>query len=676
MAERIARCLEDQRPNFFLWTPVFLGSGAGLYFALPFEPSLPAGLWMLLGIVGVLGLRYSGNLALRVFIWIVMLVAAGLLLASLRTHQIAAPVLAEPFVGAIEGRVVSRDLSARNRVRIVLDNVTLYGVEPEATPERVRVTLGPVPDWLRAGRRVLVHGQVSPPGPPVEPGGFDFRRWAWFKQLGGVGFSLGPVLPALAPAEGGSWIALQEARAHLAERLIRQVEGSAGGFAAAILVGYRGAVGQADLDALRASNLAHLLAISGLHMGLLTGLVFAAVRLLLAMVPRLAMRVPAKSLAAAAAILAGLAYLAFSGASVATQRAFVMAAVAFLAVIISRPAITLRAVALAALAILILRPESVTQAGFQMSFAATVGLVAGFEALRRTGWMQGRGPLWQRPLRWFAALVFASALAGTATAPISAFHFNQMAQYGLVANVLAVPLMGSVVMPLLLLGLLLEPIGLGGAAYFGAGLGIDGILAVAHWIAGLEGSVFLVPDGPAVILPMIAIGTLVVVIWRGRWRFAGIVPAAVAIAIWFTADRPPVLIDESGRLIGVMGEAGRGLSLARGKGFVAESWLESDGDAAEQALAAKRMGDAETFDLDGWRLSIVEDGTHWGSVPCGAADVVLDRSKEPVRPAGDCIVVTLAELKARGAMALHGPDAAVRVRGARDGAARPWTGGR
>lgn len=676
MAERIAGCLEEQRPNFFLWTPVCLGTGAGLYFALPFEPSLPAGAWMLLGVLGILGLRVLGSLALRLLIWVALLVAAGLLLASLRTHQIAAPVLAEPFIGAIEGRVVSRDLSARNRVRIVLDNVILYGVEPEAMPERVRVTLGPVPDWLRAGRRVMVHGQVSPPGPPVEPGGFDFRRWAWFKQLGGVGFALGPVLPALSPAEGGAWIALQEARAHLAEHLIARVEGSAGGFAAAILVGYRGAVGQSDLEALRASNLAHLLAISGLHMGLLTGLVFAAVRLVLALMPQLAMRVPAKALAAAAAILAGLAYLAFSGASVATQRAFVMAAVAFLAVIIARPAITLRAVALAALAILILRPESVTQAGFQMSFAATVGLVAGFEALRRTGWFQGRGPLWQRPLRWFAALVFASALAGTATAPISAFHFNQMAQYGLVANVLAVPLMGSVVMPLLLLGLLLDLIGLGAPAFWGAGLGIDGILAVAHWIAGLEGSVFLVPDGPSVILPMIALGTLMVVIWRGPLRFVGALPAAAAIALWTTSERPPVLIDESGRLVGVMGAEGRALTLARGKGFVAESWLESDGDPAEQALAAKRMGDVATFDLDGWRLSIVEDGTPLRSVPCAATDVVLDRSKTPARVRGDCIVLTLAELKARGAMALHGPETTVRVRGARDGAARPWTEGR
>ncbi|MCE8459442.1 ComEC/Rec2 family competence protein, partial [Rhodovulum sulfidophilum] len=217
------------------------------------------------------------------------------------------------------------------------------------------------------------------------------------------------------------------------------------------------------IQALRDSNLAHLLAISGLHMGLLTGVIFAALRFALALWPRLALRLPVKKIAAAGALAVGAVYLALSGGNVATERAFIMVAAVLGAVMADRRALTLRAVALAALIVLVLTPESLTQAGFQMSFAATTALIAVFAALRdrpEGGW---------RPPRWaqgVLAVVISSAVAGAATAPFGAAHFNQVSQFGLLANLASVPLMGLLVMPAAVAAACLAPFGL-------AGLGLE-----------------------------------------------------------------------------------------------------------------------------------------------------------------------------------------------------------
>ena len=128
-----------------------------------------------------------------------------------------------------------------------------------------------------------------------------------------------------------------------------------------------------------------------------------------------------------------------------------MVAVMLIAILLDRPAITLRAVAIAATIILIARPKSLTQPGFQMSFAATTALVATFETLNKSeAWRSFN----MGALRFAApvfSLIIASAVAGAATAPFSAFHFNQTAQYGLIANLTSVPMIGLIVMHLPLL---------------------------------------------------------------------------------------------------------------------------------------------------------------------------------------------------------------------------------
>lgn len=575
--------LLGQRGHLFPWTPVAFACGIAAYFALRFEPG--AALYGAVAALALAGLAvaWRAPAGLAVLGWAICVGALGFSAAGWRAHQVAAPVLEWRYYGPIEGRVIGIDRSSSDAVRVRLDQVVLDRVPRWKTPGQVRVSLhGAAPGFaLMPGQRVMTTGHLSPPGGPVEPGGFDFRRHAWFQGLGAVGYTRTPLLQAAPPSHG---LALLRLRRAISDRIIEVQGGDIGGFGAAVTTGDRSGVSQKALEWLRASNTAHLLAISGLHMGLLVGVVFAALRYGLALVPWLALRLPVRKLAAAGALVAAAAYLALSGSSVATERAFVMAAVMLIAVMVDRRAISLRSVALAAMIVLALRPEALMGPGFQMSFAATTALVAVY------GWMREAdlslpGPFW---LKAVLGVLLSSLVAGLATAPIGAAHFNAVAHYGLLANLLSVPLMGSVVMPAAVLAAALAPVGLEAVGLWIMGWGIQWILWVAEAVAGLEGARRFVPSPSAAVLPLISLGALFAILWQGPARVLGLCPMVLAAALWGGVERPGVLIAEGGHLVGVMTDAGRALSKQRGAGFVARTWLENDGDPATQPIAADR----------------------------------------------------------------------------------------
>ena len=641
-----------QRGFLFEWVPVCLALGIGLYFLLRFEPS-----GVVLGAVGTLGVlvlllsRWLGE-ALAPLAMAGALVAGGFLLAAHRTHDVANPVLGWRYYGPIEGRVVNLDRSASDALRITLDEVILSEVSPSRTPARIRISLhGKDAPGIRPtpGMRVMTTGHLSPPGGPVEPGGFDFQRHAWFSKLGAVGYTRVPLL-AIAPAsDGHAGLALFRLRMATAARILEVLPGDTGGFAVAVTTGARSAISQQALEDLRVSNLAHLLAISGLHMGLLTGFVFALLRICFALVPPLVLRMPARKVAAGGALIAASGYLALSGGNVATERAFVMVAVALCALMVNRRAISLRAVAIAATIVLVLRPEALLGPGFQMSFAATTALVVVFGYLRDND--ISLGPKWAAPV---AAVAISSAVAGLATAPVGAAHFNAVSHYGLFANLLSVPVMGLVVVPAAVLALCLTPIGLGWLGLWVIGLGLRWILHVGSFVADLDSARSFVPGPPGAVLALIALGFLFLVLWQGRVRFAGFIPAIVAFALWAQVERPLGLIAEDGALVGLMTETGRALSKPKGAGFVAQNWLENDGDGAAQIDAALRWPEDGVWRLpDGQTLRHLSGKRAAAAFErCASEEIVVSSVALPqVLP--DCEVFDPRRLRTMGAVAIH-----------------------
>lgn len=589
-ASVFAETMRAQRGALFGWVPVCLAFGIGGYFSLGFEPSfVQLATVALLGLVCAMCARLLPE-PVQPFAVAGMLVCAGVLMAAGRAHSVAGPVLEFRYYGAVEGRIIAIDRSQSDALRLTLDNVVLDRVPPARTPQRVRLSLhGDRSADIAAepGLRVMVTGHLSPPSGPVEPGGFDFQRHAWFVRLGAVGYARTPLMGVAEP-QGG--LGVFKLRMAASARIQAVLGGDVGGFAAAITTGDRSAISQAALDALRASNLAHLLAISGLHMGLMSGVVFAALRLAFALVPPVALRMPARSIAAGGALIAAAGYLALSGGNVATQRAFIMVGVALFALMIGRRAISLRGVAIAATIVLVLRPEALMGPGFQMSFAATTALVAVF------GWMRdGQIPLGPRWLQPVLAVVVSSAVAGFATAPIAAAHFNAIAQYGLLANLASVPLMGVLVIPAAVVAVVFAPFGLEAVGLWAMSLGVRWILSVAHFVADLPQARTYVVGPGGWVLPLLALGFLMLLLWRGRLRWGGAVAMVASFVVWSGAERPAVLVSDTGTLVGVMTSDGRALSKERGAGFVARNWLENDGDGQDQATAAGRWQQGGLF---------------------------------------------------------------------------------
>jgi competence protein ComEC len=298
-----------------------------------------------------------------------------------------------------------------------------------------------------------------------------------------------------------------------------------------------------------------------------------------------------------------------------------------------------------------------------MSFAATIALIVGFASLDGSVYRQ-RIPRWVMPV---FTLVLSSLIGGLSTAPYAAAHFNRFTDYGLLANLLTVPVMGAVIMPAGAVAALLAPIGLAGLPLWVMEQGARWTLFVAHWIAGLEGSVTAIPEPGPWVLPLFTLGSIWLILWRGRVQAVGGIPVLVAFLLWITAERPALLVSGDGRLLGLAGPEGRALSAPKGGGFAAENWLQNDGDLTEQGLAAERPGfqgpkGERWFDLSGLRAVALSGKGAEGKLAevCASADLVILAAKAETVPKG-CPLIDQTALLATGPLAIWNEKDALRI---------------
>jgi len=668
------QALAEARGRLFPWVPVCLACGIGGWFALPFEPSglvyLGLCLWLLAGAA----VWVWGPDSARPVVMALLCLALGALAAGVRAQSIAAPVLDFRYYGPVQGRVVGIDRSQSDALRLTLDRVVLERTAPARTPARVRVSLqGERDEAVFPGQVVILTAHLSAPEGAAEPGGFDFRRMAFFDRLGAVGYTRTPVL-LWAEAEPGTQI-INRLRSRMAEGMRQAMPSQAGAFAAGAMTGDRSGINQDTVQALRDSNLAHLLAISGMNLAFLIGFSFGLIRYGLALVPPVAVRIDSRKVAAALSLGVAWFYLLLSGANVATERAFIMVAVMLGAILLDRRALTLRSVAIAAVLILLWQPESLAEPGFQMSFAATVALIAGFNLLDMAV-MRERVGRWVIPL---FTLVLSSVLAGAATAPYAAAHFNRFTDYGLLANLLTVPMM-SLVMAAGAVAALAVPLGAEALPLWVMEQASRWILFVAHWVAGLEGAVTPIKAPGPLVVPLLTFGGIWAVLSRGRLRLAAAVPMVTALGLWALSDRPALLISSDGALAGLMGPEGRALSAAKGAGFAAENWLQNDGDLADQATAATRLGfsgpkGARDFALAGARGVILtgKGAAERAAEACRRFQIVV-LAAEALTPRPDtCLLIDRVVLRQSGSLAITVQDGGLQVTPAR-WAARLWAG--
>ncbi|MFQ5346389.1 MAG: ComEC/Rec2 family competence protein [Rhodothalassiaceae bacterium] len=623
---RLAVLFAEERDRWVLWLPVPPALGILAYFALPFEPpAVLTGLALITAIALLLVLNRQHRL---VAIGILLLVS-GFAIAQWRTLAVAAPVL-RGEIGAVNvtGQVDRIEPQADGGVRLVLAGPQIAGLATGATPRKLRLSVRTDAAGIAPGDRVrLLASLRSPPG-PVAPGAFDFARKAYFEGVGGVGFSLSALDRVGPPAGFAFWRLVHRLRLAVDARIRARVEGRAGAMASALLTGLRGGIPEPDEAAMQTAGLAHLLAISGLHMGLLTASAFFLVRLFLAAIPSFALRRDTRKAAAIVAWLVAFGYLLLAGATYPTQRAFVMTSVVLFALLLDRQVLSLRLVAFAALVILALAPESLLSASFQMSFAAVVALVAVYERLG-PGWREWRreANVPRRLALYFLGVLLTTAIAELAIAPFAAYHFNRLTTYGLLANLVAVPVMAFWVMPLGLAALALMPFGLEAVALTPMGWGTELVLRTAGEVAALPGSAVHVPAFPGLALFFGSLGGLWVLLWRTPFlRLPALLPLAVATALLARTQTPDLLVGRDGGLVALVSDDGLFVSsLVRGR-FERAAWARHYArDTVRRWDRRDARGVAPVrCDAAGCRLTLEHDGIPVEVAVAAAPDALLD----------------------------------------------------
>jgi len=578
----VAGALMAERERWPLWLPVLLGGGISIYFALPVEPPLWLG-WTGFSLFGALAVAAHRRSSAQAMAWLaISFVALGLGLGGLRTWWVAAPVITQKTGPVtVEGQIVKIEARPKG-MRVTLDHVNVQRLKPDAMPRRVRITLSAHQPVFAPGDWLKVRANLAPPPPPAQPGAFDFQRQSYFRGLGGVGFAYGrATVTGRAPHNGIDSLrfSIERLRLGVSKTVRSALDGPQGAVAAALMTGDRGSIPVSVLDNMRSSGLAHLLAISGLHVGLIASIVFFTVRAGLALIRPLALGFPIKKWAAGTAILGAGGYALLAGATVPTQRAFLMISLVFLAVLLDRRALSMRTVAWAALVILVVSPESLLGVSFQLSFAAVVALIAVYEALSGTRLLEHRKSSRVQVIgRYILTVALTTLVAGLATAAFAAFHFNRVADFSLAANLVAVPLTALWIMPWAVAAYVLMPFGWEAWALTPMGWGIDGVLLVAKTVSHWPGAVRHIQAFPLWGLTLISLGGLWLSIWRGRWRFLGLPLAALSLVSFAFTAPPDVLIDRTGKLAAVKTQTGGYVvSTLRSKRFDQGVWLRRAG---------------------------------------------------------------------------------------------------
>ncbi len=581
---RLEAVLDAERNQLPLWLPVGLGSGIAAWFWLPDAAAWSAFLLALAALAAGPFAAGGGTRWARALAIFALAAVLGCGLIWWRAERVAAPRLAHARMAEVTATIESvQRLPAKAALRLV--------VRPAdaklAARLRINVDQEDAVAGLDPGATIRFRAWLMPPAPMAVPGAYDFARVAWFQRIGGTGRALD--LSLVAPAAEKGWRARLAAwRQCLADHIAARVTGGEGGIAVALATGDQGAMPEADAEAMRRSGLAHLLSVSGLHLTAVVGAVMLLTLKLLAVSPSLALRFRLVLVSAAAGALAGIAYTLLTGAEVPTVRACIAALLVLAGVAIGREALTLRLVAVGALVVLSLWPESLAGPSFQLSFAAITAIVALHEHPRLKVLLARRdeGGL-QKVGRFLLALVLTGLAVEIALAPIALYHFHRTGLYGALANVVAIPLTTFVIMPLEALALLLDLAGVGGPAWRLTEGALGWLLALAHATAAAPGAVASLAPMPAGAFALMVGGGLWLALWRTRWRRFGLFPFIIG-ACWAIATPPAdLLVTGDGRHLAVRTSNGR-LAILRPRA----------GDYVRDLLAETSASQAEPLELD------------------------------------------------------------------------------
>lgn len=621
------RFLEHARFDRGPWLVVAFASGIGLWFFLAAKWQWTALIAIALA-VAVLGYLFWQAKERRAYIMVAVVsvalaLALGVALVWARSAMIGAEPIDYPRFEQVDGRILQREEQpADDRVRLVL--AARDAETRRAVAYRLNLPTNLDRAEFREGARIRLSARLMPPSPPIVPGAYNFARRAWFDGLSATGSVVGNVELVEPPPPAALTLASVQRR--LSAHVRNNLGGTAGAIAATLASGDRGAIPEVDEEAMRDAGLTHLLSISGLHVSAIIAATYLVIIKGLALWPWLTLRVRLPLIAAGGAALAGIGYTLLTGAEVPTVRSCIGALLVLIALAVGREPLSLRMVAIAAGVVLALWPESLIGPSFQMSFAAVIAIVSlhNVEAIRN--YLAPREQHWVRKAFRRAAMLFLTGLViELALMPIVLFHFHRAGVYGAAANLIAIPLVTFVSMPLVALALALDLVGAGSPAWWLVGHSLDLLIGIAHFFSDMPGSVKLAPRiGMGPMLLYIA-GALWLALWQGRYRIWGVVPVLIAGLLMVSAPVPDILVTRDGRDIGIANEVDRLLVLRASEGgYAQDNLLELSGSPAQPILLADWKGSRCSDQF--CSVTIRRAGTDWSVLVARNRDFVEERA--------------------------------------------------
>lgn len=659
--------------------------GCGLYFSVPEEPShnFFVGLITLAGALA-LAARFSPESRKRVS-RLMGITALVLLIGAAFAWRAQSHTLAhhEDREGGdsyrdavnVEGWLEAIERSGSGRTRLLIRTT----LRDDAGARRNRIRVLGDPGEVYPGDPIRIRAVLAPPRPAAVPGGYDFAFHAAFSDIGATGFAVETAVPGPAIGQDRMVRRLVRLRASLSSHIRQRMAPRPGGLAAALLTGDRAHIAPRDVDALRQSGLGHVLAISGMHMALLAGGVFFAVRLCLSGFSAWARRHDAAMPAAWVALAFAAGYLVMSGAGIPTQRAFIMTVSVLGAVLLRRRALSLHTLAIAVLAVLAIQPQAVITPGFQMSFSAASALIVVarlWQARRQTG--AGRGAFSQVRL-FVSGLGTTSLVAGSATAGFAAFHFHRIASWGLAGNLLVMPIFSLIVLPAGVIGLVLIPLGLDALPFAVMEAGLSVMLDLAAQVAAWPGALRPVIAAPGLVLGLFAAGFVLTLLVRGPARIVGGVVMLAAGLSWVVLPQPNLLISDTGVVLARDASGEWVASDRRRSRFAARVFLEARGEPGLRPArwAARCDGLGCGAEIEGVRLTVLERLDDWAT-DCARADLIITRLTVSPWIASQCRaeLIDADTLARQGSQALRLENGSIRSwRSARPrNRNRPWSG--
>jgi competence protein ComEC len=649
----LLNALTQELENYFLWIPVFLGIGILIFFNLPFDPSLMISFASLVGLSGLLFLTRK-NYLLLLLICSLWLINLGFISGQVRTLSVASPVLKEKTEEHwIEGNVADIQYTDKG-VRLLLQKLSSRTLDIEF-PQKVRVSVRTKTNGAEVGDRIVVKAILMPPPEPIIPKGVDFAEYAYFKQIGAIGFAISNLKVIEKQADISSYASFVNwVRRNVIDRINNTLPKTQAAIASGLLVGDASAIEKSDFESIRISGIAHIIAISGMHIVIVVGMIFLSIRFVLSRFEYITLNFNIKKIASICAILGSYIYLELAGSPVSAQRAFIMSSLVLLAILLDKNASPMRSIAISAILILLVTPETLLSASLQMSFAACIALIAGFELSNKfiISRPQIQNKFINKIVGYFISIIFASFVAGLATAPFVVYHFQQFSTYGILTNIFAVPLSDFFIMPLGMLGLLLMPFHLEPLALVPMGFGIDIMLQYAKFISTLPKANIYVPSFTGLGILSITLGFLILCFFVSKYRLVGVLPIILGFTTIYNYEKPDILIDSEGKLFAILYQGELVVSSKQSAKFVRNAWASFFGEKEVVSIDEKDLEDCGSelceVSKNNLKVIIVKDEKLL-DYACKSANLLINLTSENIKCAAADSLINLTTLKSKGA---------------------------